>query len=519
MTTLAKWARDLVVKASRGTVTTYVPNAPKNFGQPLNSDLADAYGQISPRRMQEIILKTPTAAAARNAIVDFASQVSVDVRNVNPAIPADDSRVQFIKTLLKKPNKDDTWFEFERQIIDDLICFGYAGVEIEPNRSGGVANLYVVDGSRLRVDFDEHGAITGYNMLDAFGTPITDGDGAHAWKPNELIFIRLDPRSNGPYGKSRVIQLYAAAVLECLMMNFIGGRFTDSNIPFGVFDLGDISQEEIQFAIDNWNEQASKSGDHRIIITGSRGGAKWMPFGYHLKDLDASNLLMIVRKQIMGVLGVTANELGESEDINKSNGYNLSFVFKKRALEPILTAITTKLTSDLLHSTLGYRDLELYYAEIDSRDELLSGQIDDLYMKIGVVSPNQIRNRRGDPNVDGGDETYVYTGRDWIPLRLLGAFAEAQLMGLMLTNATMQAALLNPQPTADGEGATIKPTRVNPPAMPEQPNTPLGIGSATAKVQYPQVKPPNQAQSSQRPRGAVQTLRNAGMRKEDAHGA
>lgn len=516
-----RWARKA---SSRGTVSDYVLNAPHQYGQPLRTDTTDAYGLVTPQKMREVILKTPTAAACFNAIIDFCLSVPIDVRNVDPALPADDMRVRNIRSLMEKPNPADTWTTFAKKWMKDVLTFGYAGVEIERNANGGIANLYVLDNARVRVDYDEHGNVLGYDMLDARGVPVKGKDKIHGWLPQDVIWFNLDPDSAGPYGKSRVIQLFAAAVLESMMMTFIGGRFTDSNIPFGVMDLGELSDTEVEYAIDKWNEQAAKNGDHRIIITGSRGGAKWMPFGYHLKDLDASALLMIVRKQIMGILGVTANELGESEDINKSNGYNLSFTFKKRAIEPVLRELTTKLTAVLLHEELGYHDLELYYAEIDSRDELLQAQIDDLYFKIGIHSVNHIRNRKGLPNIDGGDEPFIFTGRDWIPVSLVRSFAEAQLQSLLLVNAEMMVSIqqlaAGGTGQGTGDGAGIKPPRVNVPSLPDMPQLPGTVGHSGASVRYPKppqltgAKPKNN-QSPTRPRGAVQNLRNAGLRKED----
>lgn len=515
-----KALRGVTVKASRGAVSGYVLNAPPQFGQPLRPG-EDIYGLITPKRMREIMQKTPTPAACMNAIVDFCASVDMGVRNVNPALPAGDDRTRKVERLLRNPNPQDTWNQFIRAWLKDMCTFGYAAVEVERNAAGGVANLYVVDGEKIRVDFDEHGTITGYAMLDARGVPIAGPDGVHAWEPSEIIWFRLDPETSTPYGKARPVQLFAPAILESLMMTFIGGRFTDSNIPFGVMDLGDISTDEVEYAVNAWNEQAQQNGDHRVIITGSRGGAKWTPFGYHLKDLDATNLLNVVRRQIMGIMGVTMNELGESQDVNKANGYNLSYVFKKRAIEPLLRELTTKLTSVLLHQLLGYTDLELYYDEIDSRDELLQAQIDDLYFKTGVWSPNHIRNRKGLPNIDGGEETYVYTGRDWIPTRLLASFAEAQLQSLFLVNAQimqqMQLIAAGGGTGSTSNGAQLSPPRIKPPTLPEMPQSPGTAGHEGAVIKFPKPESPlpSQGQSAQRPRGAVQNLRNAGVRKEN----
>lgn len=515
--------RVTVQKASRGTVSGYVLNAPRNFGQPVLTS-GDAYGLISPKRQREIMLKSPTATACLNAIVDFSSSVKVGVRNVDPAVPAPASKVARVNRLLKKPNSQDTWETFMRAWLKDVITFGYAAVEMTFDATGGVAALYVVDGERIRVDYDEHGTISGFDMVNVFGVPITAADGIHAWKPNEMLWFRLDPDSSTPYGKSRSVQLYANGILETMMLAFIGGRFTDSNIPFGVMDIGDVSQEELDFAIESWNEQAQQAGDHRLMITGSKGGAKWLPFGYHLKDLDATNLLNLVRRQITGILGVTMNELGESQDINKANGYNLSYVFKKRAIEPVLRCLTTTLTEFLLHDQLGFTDLELYFDEIDSRDELLQAQIDDLYTKIGVWSPNHIRNRKGLPSEPGGDDTFFFTGRDWIPLRLLASFAEAQLQSLWLVNAQilqgMQMVAAGGTQTTGPDGqASITPPKVPVPALPDGEQIPGTIGHSGPRIKFPQastsIKPPAAGQSKTAPRGPVQTLRNeAGVRKE-----
>src|SRR5216683_1018417 len=259
--------------------------------------------------------------------------------------------------------------------------------------------------------------------IDANAAP---GTSLHGWEPEEVMLFSLNPISESVYPHSRIVQLFTAAILEDTMMQFISERFTYSNIPFGVFDLGDVTETELKAAIANWNDQG-KTGN-RILMTGSKGaGSKWIPFGYHLKDLEAVELLKEFRMKIMGILGVTMQELGESQDVNRSNGYNLSFTFKKRAIEPVLDEITQTLSQRLLWQTLGYEDIELFYEEIDSRDDFLASQIHTNYQKLGILTPNQIRNIRGDISLPGGDEAYVFGPQGWIPLNMIRQMAEATL--------------------------------------------------------------------------------------------
>lgn len=503
----------LVTKASRGTISDYVLNAPHQYGQPKPEVAAvDAQGLVTPQRMREIVQKVGTPAACMNATLDYCTGVEIAVRNVDHAQPAPKRRVKQLMDLLKKPNRFDNWLEFRQKIFRDLFTMGMAAIEIERGPNGGLANLNVLDMARLYIDFDEHGNPLGYNMLDIRGVPISraPGESPYAWLPDEVIFIRRDAISESLYGHSRVAQLFVYAVIEDLMHHFISQRFTDSNIPRGVFDLGEITEEELKKAISMWNQQVDSP--HKILITGSKGMSHWYPFAYNLKELSAPELLNEIKEKIMAIVGVTKNELGDSEDINKSNGYNLSFTFKKRAIEPLLNAFATKLTERLLCDVLGWHDLELYYSEIDSRDELLQAQIDDLYLKMGVETVDHIRNRKGDPNTPGGDMPSVFTGSAWIPVHLMERFATAQLMAMEAEVALLQAQIAT---VGQGEGGQAPKAGVNPPlirapAPPEKFTTPGGSGSSSFKINYP--KATTHSDIGQKPRGPVQAGRNAGMR-------
>ncbi len=448
---------------ARGTVSGFTLGVSSLWGQPY-PEVVDqsAAGLISRQRMREIVMRTPTASACMNAILDFAGGVRIDIRNVDPSKPVPPLQAKRIKAVLNNPNPDQTKRQFFLTLLRDLVTFGYAAVEmVDTGNADNPVDIWVMDSARLRIDFDEHGYIRGYDMLDARGAPIINqprgtsmyefpqgpgigtpsmqvppsytnssidsnsapGSDLHGWEPDEVIFFSLNPISESVYPTSRIVQLFSSAVLEDLMMQFVSERFTDSNIPYGVFDLGDVTETELKIAIDNWNAQGNSG--NRILMTGSKGsGSKWMPFGYHLKDLEATALLAEFRMKIMGILGVTMQELGESQDVNKSNGYNLSFTFKKRGVGPPLDEITETLTKRLIWKKMGYTDSELYYEEIDSRDDFLMSQIDTNYQKLGLLKPNEIRNRKGLTSVPGGDENLIFTGNSWIPLDMLRQMAE-----------------------------------------------------------------------------------------------
>jgi HK97 family phage portal protein len=509
-----------ITKASRGTLSSFIPNEPHWYGQPwLETAAVDAQALITPQRMREVVMKVGTAAACMNAVLDYAANVNLCIRNVNPANPVDPEIVEFVERIMRRPNRNDNGLEFKQKILRDLFTMGMAALEIERGPNGRFANLNVLDMARLRIDYDEHGTILGYNMLNIYGMPITyNQDTPYAWRPEEVILIRLDPVSESLYGQSRVSQLFTYAVIESLIYTYISQRFTESNVPRGVFDLGDITEEELRRAIQNWNAQATSA--HRIMLTGSKGASKWYPFNYNLDELQAKDLLNAIQAQIMAIVGVTKNELGDSMDVSKSNGYNLSYTFKKRAIEPKLNAVCYQLTSRFLWDTLHMDDLEFYYHEIDSRDELIQAQIDKENIEHGVQSINQVRNRRGDPNVEGGDEPYVWISGSLIPLRLAARFVEAQLAAVEAETQLLQIqAMQAMQAGVAGGQSPVEPPIIRGPGPAMKFTTPDGAGSSSFKMRLP--KPGVQMGSNddqgktdigQPPRGVVQTARNAGIR-------
>ena len=151
-----------------------------------------------------------------------------------PSQPANFARLTDLQDYMAHSNPQDSWLQFKLALFSDLVTIGWAAVEIEKDGQGNVANLWTLDAAKIYIDFDEQGIIQGYDMLDAWGMPIHGPDGTHAWLPDEVIFYRLNPVTYSRYPATRIYQLYSLGVIEDMMMAFIGTKFTESNIPFGM---------------------------------------------------------------------------------------------------------------------------------------------------------------------------------------------------------------------------------------------------------------------------------------------
>src|SRR5579859_5028272 len=181
----------IVRRGSRGSLSSWIPGQPAWYGQPLSNRSYDYSGLlITPERMREIVMKTPTAASCLNAILDYAVNVPIQIRNIDASDPADPDRVEFVRQFLARPNNFDTWNHYLAKTVRDAVVLGWAGTEIEWNTENRPHAIHALDAAKLKMDFDEHGNLEGFTMLNQHGMPIVQADGSHAWKPRDVIYFR-----------------------------------------------------------------------------------------------------------------------------------------------------------------------------------------------------------------------------------------------------------------------------------------------------------------------------------------
>src|SRR5579864_4453422 len=84
---------------SRGSLTSYVIGAPHQYGQPYEvaSSIADVQGLVTPDRMREIVMKTPTPSACMNAFLDYAVGVPIGIRCVDPSKKPDPKKLNTVR--------------------------------------------------------------------------------------------------------------------------------------------------------------------------------------------------------------------------------------------------------------------------------------------------------------------------------------------------------------------------------------------------------------------------------------
>ena len=106
--------------------------------------------------------------------------------------------------------------------------------------------------------------------------------------------------------------LQVQAALEADMFNI--KKFTKDNIPPGILDLGDMTQDQAEEFIATWNATVIGNPHSMKFVRGSQQEKKFIPFQGTNKDMQYTeyiNRLSKLKLATYGLSGIDANILSD----------------------------------------------------------------------------------------------------------------------------------------------------------------------------------------------------------------
>ena len=119
------------------------------------------------------------------------------------SIPDVKSRAHILSENFDAPNPDDSFRSLAEQVLEDVIVGGFGAIELEntgdPLRP---LTLWPVDGASIRIKGDWDGLPGSPRYAADHGKAGTRG--TDPLNDDELIYIRLNPRTHTPFGLGRL---------------------------------------------------------------------------------------------------------------------------------------------------------------------------------------------------------------------------------------------------------------------------------------------------------------------------
>lgn len=299
--------------------------------------------------------------------------------------------------LLRRPNSYRPASEIWKWAAMVRDYQGSADFLVETNRAGMPIALHEIfpEFGKLNPISDGRGGSAGYIFERADGRKIQ-------LRSEDVIRLR-HPDPVTPYGSASLLeraayqldkQLYADVYERDQMKE---GRFP----PVSLVTDQTITKDQA----DRYGKQFKDS----YMRTGSVKGVPILGNGMtpHVTGLSANDLALIdsqklTIQQLFFITGVPQGMLDATA--NRANAEASRYVFAQLTVAPEAESMAAQLTLGLERA---YRAdagvLSVQVPDVVPVDELERAQIDEIKMRMGAITPNEIRKRDGDDPVDGGD--------------------------------------------------------------------------------------------------------------------
>jgi HK97 family phage portal protein len=271
---------------------------------------------------------------------------------------------ELVTRLFLRPNTLGISFQdMIKMIVRDLKIMDAAVIEKVRDPKGRLVQLKPFGAETIRIDVDEHGKIHQYiqqlrgtnlfgmyaNSYKAF--PRLDDrrdDGYITFEPDNVIYMRLNPRSESPYGSSPISSLvealYADISTDISLYNYL---FT-GGVNVGFLSIGqELDNDKVEYIRYKFHQSSSPGNHFEFPILASSENVEWHPMQVPNQQMQIAELQMELRNKILAVLSVPPNELGLTGN-TRGQVYSQQDVFWGNAVIPMMRTIADRFTREIL---------------------------------------------------------------------------------------------------------------------------------------------------------------------------
>jgi len=339
--------------------------------------------------------ETPVVRRAINVVKDkIASmdwQVKVRRGYTNVTVEDAEARMKVLRECLEEPNASDSFRVLWEQVLEDLLVGGFGAVEMEATGDPGRPfHLWAVDGATIQIDTKWDGDPNKPRYAQATGRM-----GQEALVPlldDELMYLRLNPRSYTPFGLGR-LEVAFETVNQFLSASRYAGKLASNSVAQYAIWLNDATPEEHDRLIRWWQDEIEGTG--RVPFLSCEQKPEVIQFaGGTDADLRLQWQEALIR-MIANAFDLPPMMLGLESDVNQSTAGEMADEAFQGAIVPVAKLVAEHITRDLFAKKLGWREFEFCFNDLESRDEMEELQIQTTLLQAGVLTVDEVRAMRG----------------------------------------------------------------------------------------------------------------------------
>ena len=339
--------------------------------------------------------ETPVVRRAINVIKDRIASMDWQVRVRRGFEAGDVGHVQrklgALRRTLEEPNAADSFRTLMEQAIEDALTGGFGAIEMEatgdPERP---AMLWPVDGASIRINAKWDGEEDVPRYAQAMPGQLESG--AVELFDNQLIYIRMNPRSFTPFGLGP-LEVAFETVNQFLSAHRFAGKLAANSVAQYALWLNEATPVQHDRLIRWWQDEIEGTGRVPLLSTTQKPEVLRFAQGTDA-DLRLAWQEFLIR-MVANAFGLPPLMLGLEADVNQSTASEMADEAFRGAISPLAMLLAEHLTRDLFGKCVGWREFEFAFNELTARDETTELAVQVQLLQAGVLTVNEVRAMRG----------------------------------------------------------------------------------------------------------------------------
>jgi PBSX family phage portal protein len=314
--------------------------------------------------------------------------------------------------MLDSFNEEDTFDETLKKVWTDYEATGNGYFEIGRKANGQIGYIGHIPSTTMRVRKARDGFIQIISNKAVFfrnfgkkdKNPISGGDR----NPNEVIHIKKYNPINSFYGVPDIIAGMQAVTGNEFAARFNLDYFENKAVPrYVVVVKGGTLSSRSQLDIVEFFT-GMRGQNHRTLFVPLPADEQDKKTSFEMKPVEAgtqdssfTNYNKINLRDILMAERVPMTKVGLAEGVNLAVARDADKTFKESVCRPSQRILEKKL-GKIFSEITDMFDFKL--TELTLTDEDTQSKIDERYLRMQTVVPNEIRGRWGRPGISGGDK-------------------------------------------------------------------------------------------------------------------
>lgn len=309
-------------------------------------------------------------------------------------------------------NEDDEFEETMRKVYTDYEAMGNGYFEIGRTATGQIGYIGHIPATTIRVRQDRDGFVQIVSNKAVFFRNFGDKDKTNPIddaETNEIIHLKKYSPVNSYYGVPDVI-----AALQAISGNEFAARFNldyfeNKAVPRYVVVIkgGQLSTGSQQKVVEFF-ETGLKGKNHRTLFVPLPADEPDRKASFEMKPVEAGtqdasfvNYTKINLQNILMAEKVPMTKVGLAEGVNLAVARDADKTFKEQVCRPAQRILEKKLGRIFQEKTDLFR---FKLNELSLTDEDTQSKIDERYLRMQTLVPNEVRARWGKSGIEGGDK-------------------------------------------------------------------------------------------------------------------